>query len=108
MGEPRMGFALLAACLLGLGEPMAVICAFSAAPSLYQNEERRAQDANPKKGGIGQKLLSVHYDTLMTYYRLKEVSLDQAMRICYQELLNFQVFKQVSEAVGQTLNILRK
>jgi len=106
--EPRMAFALLSACMLGLGEPMAILCALSAAPPLYENDIRRGKEAGA--GGtkpIAQMMLSDHYDLLETFYTMSEMDPRQAMMVCQRDRLNYKTLLHVSEAVEQTLGILR-
>jgi len=104
--EPRMGFALLAACMLGLGEPMAALCALTAAPSPYTNEQFRGRDAS-FTSAASRVLLSDHHDLLMTYYKFRQLSPDEARFHCMRFNLEVKVLSQVVEAVDQSLSILR-
>mmetsp|Transcript_139548 Transcript_139548/g.362835 ORF Transcript_139548/g.362835 Transcript_139548/m.362835 type:complete len:1234 (+) Transcript_139548:117-3818(+) len=106
--EPRMGFALLASCMLGLGEPMAVISAIVSSAPLYQNEMLRGKDLDKQAyKAASMQLLSDHYDALITYYRLKELPDMQLERVCRQEFVNYQSFKHIAAVADQTLQILR-
>jgi len=108
--DPRMGFALMAACLFGLAEPLSVLAALSAAPSLYHDDKRRGKDLAARGRGdvTAQTLLSDHYDALMTFYRLRDLPIDQAASVCMRENLNFKVFLQVNDAAEQTAGILSR
>jgi len=107
--EPRMGFALLASCLFGLAEPLSVLAALSAAPSLYNDDRRRGKDLAARGGDTtAQSLLSDHYDMLITFYRLRDIPIDQAVYVCMRENLNFKVFQQVNDAAEQTSGILSR
>merc|ERR1719188_1058603 len=103
-----MGFALLASCMLGLGEPMAVISAVVSSAPLYQNEMLRGKDLDKQAcKATSMQLLSDHYDALVTYYRLKDLPDFQLERVCRQEFINFQGFKHVAACTEQTLQILQ-
>jgi len=106
--EPRMGFALLASCMLGLGEPMAVISAVVSSAPLYQNEMLRGRDLNKQSSkAASMRLLSDHYDALLTYYRLKDLPEMLVERQCRQEFINYQSFKHIAAVTEQTLHTLQ-
>lgn len=105
--EPRMGFALLAACMLGLGEPLAVLSAFVNSPPLYQNESMRGKDLDKRGENVASmQLLSDHLDALQMYYRLKEHPEHEQVQICRREFVNFQSFKHISDVTDQTIMLL--
>lgn len=104
--EPRMGFALLTSCMMGLGEPMAILCAFNGCPSPYINEKRRA--TNDWETAGSQRILSDHHDLLMTFYRFKNLSKWEQQNHCSKKGLEYKVLNQVKEASEQTIQILGK
>jgi len=107
--EPRLGFALLTACMLGLGEPFAALCALSAAPPPYIGDHSR-KSSNTWRCWCpsSSNMLSDHYDLLMMYYWIKEMPEEQARAACMQNWLEHRVLKQVIEVTDQTLQILQQ
>lgn len=103
--EPRMGFALLAAVMLGLGEPMAIITCITNAPPLYLNEKTRGRFADDAPS---MQLYSDHHEMLVTYYKLEELAEGQQEAACYKEGINYRTFLFVKECVGQTMGTLRQ
>lgn len=107
--EPRMGFALLASCLLGLGEPLAVLSAFVNSPPLFYNEQKRSQELEQSGDQVASMLLlSDHLDALQTYYKMKDLASYSIDSACRQNFINPQSFRHIVDVTDQTLQILNQ
>mmetsp|Transcript_72520 Transcript_72520/g.132517 ORF Transcript_72520/g.132517 Transcript_72520/m.132517 type:complete len:1279 (+) Transcript_72520:130-3966(+) len=107
--EPRMAFALLGACMVGLAEPMAILGAIAASPPLqvprWDNGQKVVHRQDSSESSV--RLLSDHHDALMSCYKVWSMPQPMATQFCYKNWLDYNVIKKVTEAKDQTLQILR-
>lgn len=103
--EPRMAFALLASCMLGLAEPMAILGAVASSPPIHLKPMGPGTKPVTTQE-FSQHLLSDHHDALMMCYEVWSKPPHMAKSFCWQHWLDEKVIAKVTEAKEQTLRIL--
>eukprot|EP00929_Paragymnodinium_shiwhaense_P031664 TRINITY_DN17692_c0_g1_i1.p1 TRINITY_DN17692_c0_g1~~TRINITY_DN17692_c0_g1_i1.p1 ORF type:complete len:1207 (-),score=325.75 TRINITY_DN17692_c0_g1_i1:212-3832(-) len=108
--EPRMGVGILAACMLGVAEPVVMLGTLIGSPPIFVDKAKGAQNACMDLPDVErlQRIGSDHYTQLRIIYGLFNVDEWTLPGACHKLRLEYSVVRGLLEAIQQTLGMLKQ